>query len=251
MEVKKMAGLKKANTVNEASKVIDQIEMENMRGLNLDDEIAEDGYVHDIPLLAGYTDKDGVRHTTFSFREMNGKDEEAINNVIEDIYPDVTFIKYLNYTIAFNKTFSDIEMTFSALTSDIGYEINVHQGFSFTPLTKGIELSKYFNYYKTNITKHGYTNIVDMVVNANNNDQEILMIIKNNTLDKIQKLPHMIDLIESFCNNNLNVSLTSKLLYMHRNTVLNKLDQIEKLTGLNIQKFKDAYAMKILLDLKA
>lgn len=50
-----MAGLKKANTVNEASKVIDQIEMENMRGLNLDDEIAEDGYVHDIPLLAGYT----------------------------------------------------------------------------------------------------------------------------------------------------------------------------------------------------
>ena len=74
-----MAGLKKANTVNEASKVIDQIEMENMRSLNLDDEIAEDGYVHDIPLLAGYTDKDGVRHTTFSFREMNGKDEEAIS----------------------------------------------------------------------------------------------------------------------------------------------------------------------------
>lgn len=191
--------------------------------------------------------------TTMSFLIylVNKEDEETINNVIEDIYPDVTFIKYLNYTIAFNKTFSDIEMTFSALTSDIGYEINVHQGFSFTPLTKGIELSKYFNYYKTNITKHGYTNIVDMVVNANNNDQEILMIIKNNTLDKIQKLPHMIDLIESFCNNNLNVSLTSKLLYMHRNTVLNKLDQIEKLTGLNIQKFKDAYAMKILLDLKA
>ena len=106
------------------------------------------------------------------------------------------------------------------------------------------------DYYKTNITTHGYTKIVDIIINANNKDQEVLMIIKNNVLDKLQKLPHMVDLIESFCNNNLNISLTSKLLYMHRNTVINKLDQIEKLTGLDIQKFKDAYAIKILIDLK-
>lgn len=80
MEVIIMAGLKKSSeNVKDAGKVIDQIESEEMRGLNLEDEIAEDGYVHDIPLLAGYRDKDGMIHTTFSFREMNGKDEEAIS----------------------------------------------------------------------------------------------------------------------------------------------------------------------------
>lgn len=181
---------------------------------------------------------------------VNKEDEDTINSVIKDIYRDVIIIKYMNFTVAFSTAFNDVEMTFRALTSDIGYEINVHQGFVFTSSTKGIELSKYFDYYKTNITTHGYTKIVDIIINANNKDQEVLMIIKNNVLDKLQKLPHMVDLIESFCNNNLNISLTSKLLYMHRNTVINKLDQIEKLTGLNIQKFKDAYAIKILIDLK-
>lgn len=75
-----MAGLKKANSSNnEFDKVVSQIEEENMRTLNDDIEVGEDGIVHDEPMLAGYVDKDGVLHNTFSYREMNGKDEEAIN----------------------------------------------------------------------------------------------------------------------------------------------------------------------------
>lgn len=71
-----MAGLKKSNS--DFEKTIAQIEEESIRGLG-DYEIAEDGYVHDVPLLAGYIDKDGTLHSTFTFREMTGKDEEAIN----------------------------------------------------------------------------------------------------------------------------------------------------------------------------
>lgn len=76
-----MAGLKKANngSSNELEKVVSQIESENVRTLNDEVEVGEDGLVHDIPLLAGYVDKDGVLHTTFTYREMNGKDEEAIS----------------------------------------------------------------------------------------------------------------------------------------------------------------------------
>ena len=76
-----MAGLKKANNgrSNELEKVVSQIESENVRTLNDEIEVGEDGLVHDVPLLAGYVDKDGVLHTTFTYREMNGKDEEAIS----------------------------------------------------------------------------------------------------------------------------------------------------------------------------
>ena len=73
-----MAGLKKANNRNDLDKVVGQIEQENFRTLNEEVEIAEDGYVH-VPMLAGYVDSDGNLHTTFTYREMNGKDEEAIN----------------------------------------------------------------------------------------------------------------------------------------------------------------------------
>ena len=75
-----MAGLKKANNSgNELDKVVNQIENENIRNLNEEIEVSEDGLVHDVPLLAGYVDKNGVLHQTFTYREMNGKDEEAIS----------------------------------------------------------------------------------------------------------------------------------------------------------------------------
>ena len=75
-----MAGLKKTSGgKDDLDKVVSQIEDENLRTLNEDIEVSEDGYVHDVPLLAGYVDKDGVLHKTFTYREMNGKDEEAIN----------------------------------------------------------------------------------------------------------------------------------------------------------------------------
>lgn len=68
--------LKKTNKEDMAS-VIDQIENESMRHLNevLTDE---DGVVRDEPLLAGI-EYEGDFLRTFSYREMNGKDEEAIN----------------------------------------------------------------------------------------------------------------------------------------------------------------------------
>ena len=42
-------------------------------------EVNEDGETDKFELLAGYVDKDGNHHTTFTFREMTGRDEEAIS----------------------------------------------------------------------------------------------------------------------------------------------------------------------------
>ena len=72
--------LKKANQSTELEKVVDEIESGDIRTLSDEVEVAEDGYVHDEPLLAGYLDPEtGQRHMTFTYREMAGKDEEAIN----------------------------------------------------------------------------------------------------------------------------------------------------------------------------
>ena len=78
MEVVIMAKLK-ANQNNDLDKVVSQIEDEGIRSLNDVVEVSEDGYVHDVPLLAGYVDENGIHHKTFTYREMNGKDEEAIS----------------------------------------------------------------------------------------------------------------------------------------------------------------------------
>lgn len=76
-----MAGksLKKTSS-NELSKVVETIEAENVVKVQEDIEVADDGYVHDVPLLAGYIDPEtGILHNTFTYRETNGKDEEALS----------------------------------------------------------------------------------------------------------------------------------------------------------------------------
>ena len=51
---------------------------------------------------------------------------------------------------------------------------------------------------------------------------------------------------EEFLLSDLNVSETSRNLYMHRNTLSYRLDKIEKATGLNIRHFSDAVSFRLL-----
>ena len=56
----------------------------------------------------------------------------------------------------------------------------------------------------------------------------------------------MLETAEAFLQSSLNVSETSRNLYMHRNTLLYRLDKIEKATGLNIRLFSDAVSFRVL-----
>lgn len=53
--------------------------------------------------------------------------------------------------------------------------------------------------------------------------------------------------IQKFFENNLNVSKTSRELYIHRNTLVYRLDKLQKITGLDIQTFEDAITFRIAL----
>ena len=53
--------------------------------------------------------------------------------------------------------------------------------------------------------------------------------------------------INKFFENSLNVSETSRQLYIHRNTLVYRLDKLEKSTGLDLRVFDDAITFKIAL----
>lgn len=53
--------------------------------------------------------------------------------------------------------------------------------------------------------------------------------------------------INKFFENNLNVSETSRKLFVHRNTLVYRLEKIKKLTGLDLREFDDAILFKIAL----
>lgn len=51
--------------------------------------------------------------------------------------------------------------------------------------------------------------------------------------------------VDRFLQNNLNIAETARQLHMHRNTLIYRLDQIEKRTGLDVRRFEDAMTFKI------
>ncbi len=53
--------------------------------------------------------------------------------------------------------------------------------------------------------------------------------------------------INKFFENSLNVSETSRQLFIHRNTLVYRLDKLQKLTGLDLRVFEDAITFKIAL----
>lgn len=70
--------------------------------------------------------------------------------------------------------------------------------------------------------------------------------IADDHFDDIFEDEEMLETAEAFLESSLNVSETSRRLYMHRNTLLYRLDKIEKATGLNIRLFSDAVSFRLL-----
>lgn len=74
---------------------------------------------------------------------------------------------------------------------------------------------------------------------------EYLKLLTDRRAREIFEDTEMIDTAEEFLGSNLNISETSRNLYLHRNTLMYRLDKIEKITGLDIRKFSDALIFRI------
>lgn len=57
--------------------------------------------------------------------------------------------------------------------------------------------------------------------------------------------------IQKFYENNLNISETARQLYLHRNTLVYRLERLEKTLGLDIRKFEDAMTFKLAMMVSA
>ncbi len=70
-------------------------------------------------------------------------------------------------------------------------------------------------------------------------------VFKNGSLDNLDR--ETLLTIQCFFENNLNVSETSRKLFVHRNTLVYRLEKIRKLTGLDLREFDHAITFKVAL----
>lgn len=73
-------------------------------------------------------------------------------------------------------------------------------------------------------------------------------VFKKNSIDSLDQ--ETLFTINMFFENSLNVSETSRKLFVHRNTLVYRLEKIKKLTGLDLREFDDAIIFKVALMVK-
>ena len=73
-------------------------------------------------------------------------------------------------------------------------------------------------------------------------------VFKKGSLESLD--PDTLMTVQAFFKNNLNVSETSRALFVHRNTLVYRLEKIRKITGLDLRKFEHAVTFKVALMVK-
>lgn len=180
-------------------------------------------------------------------------EHELINGLLKDIFRQVEIIKYHDWEFVFfqNKSEMNIEELFRTISFDFGKIIYVHQGFNLSITAKGKHLFKYINaFLNTNsVLEKEFSDVCNLLYETNKeNFDEVASFMKSNLIEGILDVENNLQVVEAFFINDLNVSKTASALYMHRNTLNSKLDNISKQMGLNIQNFKHASAILLLMN---
>lgn len=79
-------------------------------------------------------------------------------------------------------------------------------------------------------------------------DMFLREVFKKGSIDSLDQ--ETLFTIQKFFENNLNVSETSRKLFVHRNTLVYRLEKIRKLTGLDLREFDHAIVFKVALMVK-
>ena len=112
-----------------------------------------------------------------------------------------------------------------------------------------IEVGKVFDTEKT-VISYGNLGIGRIIYQLPTTLCEMFLseVFKKSPIDSLDQ--ETLYTINKFFENNLNVSETSRKLFVHRNTLVYRLEKIKKLTGLDLREFDHAIVFKVALMVK-
>ena len=163
---------------------------------------------------------------------VNETDTVLIKSVSSDIVPED--LEQLAASIA------DVLETEHRIIVQIGIGSRVvgvkDMATSFREARTALEVGKVFD-TEHNIISYGNLGIARLIYQLPATKEGSIEALDQETLFTIQR----------FFENNLNVSETSRGLFVHRNTLVYRLEKIKKLTGLDLREFDEAIVFKVAL----
>ncbi len=198
--------------------------------------------------------------------------EVSIFDVIQNLFPDKTkdFVVNINETdialvkeVRSNIESRDLEKLARSIADSLGSEYYTHTlvgigtavtgikdlARSFKEAQVALEVGKVFDTEKT-IVSYENLGIARLIYQLPTTlcDMFLKEVFKRGSIESLDH--ETLFTIQKFFENNLNVSETSRKLFVHRNTLVYRLEKIRKLTGLDLREFDDAIVFKVALMVK-
>jgi carbohydrate diacid regulator len=195
----------------------------------------------------------------------HGESEYPVSDMIGNIYPDKeknTIVEMDNNTIAYlieqcENEIADLNDYSSKIVDTIEEElmINVKAGIgslaqnlsslpvSYNNALIAISVGSIFE-FETNIFNFNTLGIGKMIYNSERKvlDDFLRETISKKTFELLDD--EIIKTVLSFFSNNLNISETARQMYLHRNTLVYRIEKVLKITGLDLRNFDDAVSFK-------
>ena len=204
--------------------------------------------------------------------KVTNKTDISAYDVIQNLFPDKNkdFVININETdIALVKEVrpgidaKDLTKLASSIVDTLGSEFYTHcvvgigtivtgikdLARSFKEAQMALEVGKVFDTERP-IVSYDHLGIARLVYQLPTTlCQEFLKeVFKRGSIDSLDH--ETLFTIQRFFENNLNVSETSRKLFVHRNTLVYRLEKIKKITGLDLRQFEDAIIFKVALMVK-
>ncbi len=206
------------------------------------------------------------------FKEKLSVDEMSIREIIESIYPDsekdfvitvdsenIVLVKEIDENISREKLEGIAKTIFDNLQSEALTTVTVGIGTvvkgvpdlakSYKEAQIAIEVGKAFDEEK-NIISYENLGIGRLIYQLPTTLCELFLseVFKTGSIDSLDR--ETLLTIQKFFENNLNVSETSRQLYVHRNTLVYRLDKVQKITGLDLRILDHAIVFKVAMMVK-
>lgn len=200
------------------------------------------------------------------------RNDVSVFDVIQDLFPDKTkdFVINVNESdialvkeVKNNIETKDLEKLARSIADSLGTEYYTHVivgigtavesikelAKSFREAQVSLEVGKVFDTEKT-IVSYDNLGIARLIYQLPTTLCEMFLreIFKRGSIETLDH--ETLFTIQKFFENNLNVSETSRKLFVHRNTLVYRLEKIKKLTGLDLREFDDAIVFKVALMVK-
>ncbi len=181
-----------------------------------------------------------LRYLVIESKEKQKLDDDIIH-LFRDLIPDATYVQnhhqavlYFNYQV--DISFHDVAIN---VMSDTLTDIRLYESYVFQHekerdehlefIKKRLQIipfAKYFYMDDRILIKH---HLLDL-------DEEL----KRSILRKFYQDQVMIETLETYLSSNLNMVIASKKLYVHRNTLIQRIEKFHHMTGLDPRIFSDA-----------